>query len=303
MTDEPKKPEPAKPAPAKPEAVKPAAQVAKPAAAQVVAPPPWWRRLRADPPVPIRMALGGALVFLVFLFWWFITHGPVVERIISPAKLPSPGEVWDSISLMGERHLGDSIFDTLQRVFLGVGIASLVGVTLGVVAASHRGVSAALGPLVIFLRSVPMGALLPLTLILFSTGEEQKIMFIFLAIVPFVFSDTMKAVSLVPERYVETAQTLGASRTQIILKVLVPLSIPDIITSIRFQVGLALGYIMLAEEIDTPRGLGQLIMGSEREGPREHVYLLLFIIALLAYVIDLTLRTIQRGAFTWRRDL
>ena len=82
-------------------------------------------------------------------------------------------------------------------------------------------------------------------------------MFIFLAIVPFVFSDTMKAVSLVPERYVETAQTLGASQlADHLRKVLVPLALPDIITSIRFQFGLALGYIMLAEAIDAPAGLG-----------------------------------------------
>jgi ABC-type nitrate/sulfonate/bicarbonate transport system permease component len=128
-------------------------------------------------------------------------------------------------------------------------------------------------------------------------------MFIFLAIVPFVFSDTVKAVSIVPERYVETAQTLGATKFQIIRKVLVPLALPDIVTSLRFQLGLALGYIMLVEEINAPLGLGKLIMGSQRQGPYEHVYLLLFVIALTAFLLDLVLRTIQRGVFTWRRDL
>jgi ABC-type nitrate/sulfonate/bicarbonate transport system permease component len=265
--------------------------------------PPWWRTLRADPPAPVRLALGFGLIGVLLLVWWLMTRGAATERIISPSKLPSPGEVFGSFSALVHRQLVDSMIDTLQRVFKGVGLAALVGISVGVLAASNRGVGSALAPLVIFLRSVPMGAMIPLTLLLFADGEHQKTMFIFLAIVPFVFSDTVKAVSIVPERYVETAQTLGATKFQIIRKVLVPLALPDLITSLRFQLGLALGYIMLVEEINAPLGLGKLIMGSQRQGPYEHVYLLLFVIALTAFLLDLVLRTIQRGVFTWRRDL
>jgi ABC-type nitrate/sulfonate/bicarbonate transport system permease component len=265
--------------------------------------PPWWKTLRADPPAPIRAGLGFGLIALVLLLWWFVTHGDPVDRIISPSKLPSPGEILGAFGALMKRDISDSIIDTLQRVLLGVSLAAIVGVSVGVLAGANRGAGSALAPIVIFLRSVPMGAMIPLTLMLFGDGEKQKTMFIFLAIVPFVFSDTIKAISIVPERYVETAQTLGASRWQIIRKVLVPLALPDIITSLRFQFGLALGYIMLVEEINTEHGLGKLISGSQRLGLSEHVYLLLFVIALLAFSIDLVLRTVQRGVFPWRRDL
>jgi ABC-type nitrate/sulfonate/bicarbonate transport system permease component len=264
---------------------------------------PWYRTLRAEPPLQIRLAIaGGFLAFLLFL-WWFITRGEPTEAIISPSKLPSPGAVLGSFSSLSERHLGDSIVSTLTRVFEGVALAALVGISLGVVAGSLRAVSAALGPIVIFLRSIPMGAMLPLMLVLFATGEKQKVMFIFFAVVPFVFSDTMKAVASVPERFVETAKTLGASNRQILQKVLVPLALPDIITSLRFQFGLALGYIMLAEAIDTPSGIGRLLNDGERRGLIENNYLMLFIIALLAFAIDLTIRTLQRGLFPYRKDL
>ena len=164
-------------------------------------------------------------------------------------------------------------------------------------------IGAAVAPIVIFLRSIPMGALLPLMLMLFATGEKQKVMFIFFAIVPFVFSDTVKAISIVPERYVETAQTLGASNRQILRKVLVPLALPDIVTSLRFQFGLALGYVMLAEAIATTSGLGVMLNNNERMGNIEQNYALLFIIALLAFMIDFAIRFFQRGVFQWRRDL
>lgn len=291
------------PAPAKAQASKPAP--AKPTADpnRIPEAPPWWRTLRADPPALTRTLLGVGFIAVILALWWFVTHGAPTDRIISPSKLPSPGEVFGSLGKLFDRDLGTSIADTLQRVLIGVALASLVGVAVGVAASSHRGIGSALAPLVIFLRSVPMGAMIPLTLLLFGDEEKQKTMFIFLAIVPFVFSDTVKAISIVPERYVETAQTLGASRWQIIRKVLVPLALPDIITSLRFQLGLALGYIMLVEEINAPHGLGKLIMASQRLGPYEHVYLLLFVIALIAFSIDLLLRTVQRGIFAWRKDL
>ena len=286
--------EPAKPAKA--------AEPAKPAGPVVPKAPPWWRALRAEPPAHLRAVLGLAMVFLVAALWWITTRGEAEFRIISPSRLPSPGEVMGEIGTLRQRALGDSIIDTLERVFVGVGLAAIVGVGAGVIASANRGIGAVLNPLVIFLRSVPMGALFPLTLLLFSE-QRQKTMFLFLALVAFVFSDTVKAMMSVPERFVETAQTLGASRFQIIRKVLVPLALPDIITSLRFQFGLALGYVMLAEEYNTRYGLGQMINMSQRLGPTEHVYLLLLLIAVLAFGIDLVLRTIQRGLFAWRKDL
>jgi ABC-type nitrate/sulfonate/bicarbonate transport system permease component len=289
---------PAKAAPAKATPAK-----ATPAEPSLPEPPPWWKTLRADPPAAIRTALGVGLIALIFLLWFVLTRGDVVDRIISPVKLPSPGEVFGSFGKLLDRELTKSIIETLQRVFLGVVLAALVGVGVGVVAAANRGVGSALAPLVIFLRSVPMGALIPLTLLLFADGEKQKTMFIFLAIVPFVFSDTVKAISIVPERYVETAQTLGATNLQIVRKVLVPLALPDIITSLRFQFGLAFGYVMIAEAIAADSGLGFMLNVSEKRGAIERIFALLFVIALLAFVIDVVLRYLQRGAFRWRQDL
>jgi ABC-type nitrate/sulfonate/bicarbonate transport system permease component len=60
---------------------------------------------------------------------------------------------------------------------------------------------------------------------------------------------------------------------------------------------------MLVEVINTPHGLGTLLTTSERQGLSEHIYLLLFVIALIAFTLDLLLRTLQRGLFSWRSDL
>lgn len=292
-------------------------------------PPPWWRTLRADGPLVVRILIGVAAVAVVILMWWLLTRGGPTDAVISPSKLPSPGAVflkqdravytdardpetgrpvmknvgYRAIGSLVDRGLDQAIFATLKRVVIGMLWAALVGILLGVVAGSFKAVGAALNPLVIFLRSVPMGALLPLTLVAFGATEGQKSKFIFLAVVPFVFSDTVKAIAAVPQRYIETAETLGAGRLQIIRKVLFPLALPDIITSLRFQFGLALGYVMLAEAINAETGLGALLNAGEREGLIEEKYVLLFVIALLAYVLDAGIRFFQRGIFHYRKDL
>ena len=144
----------------------------------------------------------------------------------------------------------------MRRVLIGFGLAIAVGVPLGVLAASWRVFEAGGAPFALFGRNVPIAALIPLTLMWFGIDETQKVMFIFIACVPFVYSDAVTAIAGVPDRYVETAQTLGASQLQIVAKVLVPLAMPEIYNSLRQLFGLAFGYIMLAEVVNSEYGLG-----------------------------------------------
>ena len=88
---------------------------------------------------------------------------------------------------------------------------------------------------------------------------------------------------------------------QAVRKVLFPLALPDIINSLRLLFGLAFGYIMLAEVINAEHGLGSIIILSQRRGPREHIYLCLIIIALLAYGIDRLILYSQHYFFPYRR--
>ena len=258
--------------------------------------------LRVPPPRLTRQLVGAAAVGVVVLVWWLATLGASAEsRLISPVILPSPAEVIRSFpTLLNERGLLQSIAATLKRVLIGFGLAALVGVPLGILAGSWRVLEAAGHPVALFGRNLPVAALIPLTILWFGIDETQKVMFIFIACVPFVYSDAVAAIVGVPERYVETAQTLGASQFQIVSKVLVALALPDIYNSLRHLFGLAFGYIMLAELINAEHGLGYLLMTSQRRGLSEHIILILIIIGALAYGIDRLLFWFQRGLFPFR---
>lgn len=265
----------------------------------------WIIRLRDEPPFPMGKLLGAGALGLVFVVWTLATLGDVPEvRFVSPTILPSPTEVFGSLgSLITERQLAQSITATLRRLFLGFGLAILVGVPAGIFAGSFRAFEAFMAPMMLFGRNVPIAALIPLTIVWFGIGEAQKVLFIFIATLPFVLTDAAKSVISVNQRYVETAQTLGATQWQIIRKILVPLAVPDMYTNLRHLFGLAFGYIMLAELINAEHGLGFLLSNSQRRGLSEHIFLILILIGLLAYVIDRTLLWLQRGLFPYRRDL
>jgi NitT/TauT family transport system permease protein len=246
-----------------------------------------------------------ACIAVVLGLWWFLTRGPAEERIIPPSKgLWSPQETFATFGeLWFERALTRNLITTLRRLVLGFGLATLIGVPLGVLCGCFPRAQAFFLPLTLFGRNIPVAALIPLTYSLFGIGEFQKIMFIFIACVAFVVWDTARAVADVGGEYIDTAYTLGANSWQTIMNVLVPLALPSVFNSLRLLFGLAFGYIMLSEVIKfggESGGLGDLINTSQRRGPRQHVLLVLLVIPPVALVIDRLLFWIQSELFPYR---
>jgi NitT/TauT family transport system permease protein len=263
------------------------------------------KELRGEIPTWQALVLGAACLALVSAIWWALTAGEIAEeRRLGPAVLPSPAETFaDFDSLWFEHALTRNTLVSLKRVVLGFGLAALVGVPLGVLSGCFRRIGAFFAPLMIVGRNIPVAATIPLTLSLFGIGEFQKIMFIFIACVAFVAIDTATAIADVSSRYVDTAYTLGAKRRQIVTKVLVPLALPAVFNSMRLLFGLAFGYIMLAEVIQTQDsgGLGSIInFGQSRGGHRTYILLVLMLIPLVALLIDRILFWIQRQLFPYQ---
>jgi ABC-type nitrate/sulfonate/bicarbonate transport system permease component len=264
-----------------------------------------WVRLRGEIHPVVAVLLSVSCIALCFAAWWFVTRGETEEdRIVSATSLPSPAETFSTFkSLWFDRALTRNLLVTLKRVTLGFALALAVGVPLGVLAGCFASVRAFLAPLVIFGRNIPIAALIGLTFVFFGIGETQKVMFIFFACVAFVLADTTASIIDVGQQYVDTAYTLGASRWQAIIKVLVPLALPSVFNSARLLFGLAFGYVMLAELVrmgSEAGGLGNLINVSMRQGPRAHVYLIVLIIPAVALGIDRLLYIIQRSLFPYR---
>lgn len=261
--------------------------------------------LRAEIPAWQAALLGVLCLAVCGAIWWWLTSGAIVEeRLLVPAVLPSPAETFgDFHSLWFDNALSRNTFVSLRRVVLGFGLAALVGIPLGVLCGCFRRVNAFFAPLMIGGRNIPVAAAIPLTLSLFGIDEFQKIMFIFIACVAFIVMDSATAIADVSSRYIDTACTLGASRRQIILKVLVPLAMPSIFNSLRLLFGLAFGYIMLAEVIQTAGdvgGLGSIISIAQRRSHPTYILLVLMLIPIVALAIDRLLYWVQKQLFPYQ---
>ncbi len=262
--------------------------------------------IRDEPTIWGKALMAGLCLLLIFLVWQLVTGGGASEeRIVSRTTLGSPAEVFGSFPSLwaddaGRLILLDHLMASLARVLEGFLLAILIGVPLGILCGTFKRIDAFFAPISIFGRNVPISALVPLTLLWFGIGEAQKVGFIFIACVAFVLFDSARAVSNVGKDYLDTAYTLGASRRQVMTKVLIPLAMPDIFNTIRLMFGLAFGYIILAEAIDADKGVGKLIMLAQRRGPREHVYLILLFLTVVAFLLDRFLWFCQRQLFPYR---
>lgn len=268
--------------------------------------PGGWLTLRKPIPQWLSIALGLCCIASVLGLWWFLTRGVPEERILRYTSLPSPAETFAPEQLHNlwfDNALTRNLFASLRRVVLGFALAAAVGIPLGILSGCFPWIAAFLGPINVFGRNIPIAALIPLTFALFGIGELQKVMFIFIAAVAFVMMDTASAVADVSSRYIDTAHTLGASRRQIILKVLVPLAMPRVFNSLRLLFGLAFGYIMLAELVTEgggTGGLGNIILVAQRRGHRETIVLVLMVIPAVALAIDRALWLVQRSLFPYQ---
>lgn len=233
--------------------------------------------------------------------WAFVTTGAAEERVISPTILPSPAEVVRSFPLLWfDRALTRNFAVSFVRVLEGFALGVAFSFPLGVLMGAFTKVKAAFTPLTVFGAYLPIPTLVPLTLSLFGTGELQKVMFLALAFSIYLVPLFVAAVDSVDDTYLKTAYTLGATKGQAITHVLLPISWPDIWQAMRLGFSVGWSYILLAEMVDVGRGLGGIIITSQRRGPREHIYLVLVFIVIVAFVTDKLWGAIGRFLFPYR---
>ncbi len=257
--------------------------------------------IRESIPQWMRWGYGVIPIGLILLAWFFVTTGTAEERVISPTILPSPVEVARSFpELWFDRALARNLLISLGRVVGGFGLAVAVTFPLGLLMGSFTRVKAAFSPLSVLGAYLPIPALVPLTLSLFGTGEMQKILFLALAFAIYLLPLIVAAVDGVDDMFLKTAYTLGADRGQAVEKVLLPLAWPDIFRALRMGFGVGWSYILLAEMVDIGKGVGGLVITSQRRGPREHIYLILLCIVVLAFLTDKLWATVEKALFPYR---
>lgn len=269
--------------------------------------PRWLTSIRGQVPQGPAIALGLLPVLALLAVWWGLTAGIPEERAISPTILPSPTEVAQQIPVLlakktedGGNALLHHVAVSVGRVALGFVIGIALAFPLGVAAAAFGAVRATVAPMMTASGYIPIATLVPLTMSWFGTGETQKVVFLAMAFAIYLLPLVVKAVDAVPDVFVRTAYTLGATRWQVVSRVLVPIALPDIWHALRLAFGVGWTYIVLTEALVLADGLGFLVEIARRRGPREQIYLAILVITGIAWLADLVWERLGRVLFPYR---
>jgi NitT/TauT family transport system permease protein len=240
------------------------------------------------------LAAGGVATFL--LAWAALSYGGLVPRAI----LPSPTDVARAVPFLHfEEALVRSALASLYRVLMAFLLSAAVAIPLGLLMGTFPPVRAFFQPLIDPLRFLPISALVPLFIVWFGIDDLQKVMFLFVGTVVYLLPLVVEAVERVDDVYVQTATTLGATGCQLVWRVLVPGSLPAIGEALRVMNGIGWTYVILAEVVNAPSGLGHLITVSQRYGHVDRMFALVIVILLIGVVTDLLISAANRRLFRW----
>jgi NitT/TauT family transport system permease protein len=256
--------------------------------------------VRARIPEGTARALSFGSVLLFFVAWFLCTLGD--KPFIDPLKLPPPHEVLRALMHLVFTDLGPELGVSAARVSIAFLMCIAVSLPLGVAMGAFEAVNRWVDPIISPLRFTPMNAFVPIFIMWFGIDESEKIAFLFFATVVFLLPVVVDAIRSVPEELVQTAQTLGATRWQLIRTVLVPAALPQIFDNFRVMNGIAWGYILLAEMVNSRRGLGHLFDAAWRSNKSDEILALILVVGVVGLVSDLAIRTLNGLLFRWRES-
>lgn len=199
-----------------------------------------------------------AVVAAIVLIWWAVYETGFWDRVL----LPSPASVWESLSthLTGPNGLLAVAYRSVFRLFVGLGLAVVIGTPIGLAMARWELFQRSVGSLMVGLLALPSIAWLPLAVLWFGINEKAVLFVVVIGAVPAVATATASSVRMVPPPLVRAGRTLGARGWVLYGRVVLPAAVPGFIAGLQQAWAIAWRALMAAELlIAGARGLGHLI--------------------------------------------
>ncbi|HQT00921.1 MAG: ABC transporter permease [Hydrogenophilales bacterium 16-64-46] len=220
-------------------------------------------------PLPARQGLGARLLAalpgmlsaalslgLFVAFWYFATKYKL-DFYIRFNNIPSPGEVWQNAVILSDSvRFYENMAISMRRILFGFGIATVLGIALGLLIGQYRPVRALLFPVFEVLRPIPAIAWVPMAIMLWPSNETSIVFITFLGSFFPILLNTIHGVNSVDPVLVRAARCLGASESALLRQVILPASLPHIFTGLAIGMGVAWVSLIAAEMISGQYGIG-----------------------------------------------
>lgn len=228
----------------------------------------------------------------------------------NPIYLPAPHQVakafYTAFTTAPERRDGqwlhESLWHSMQIIFWGFMLSSLIGVPLGILCGTYSAVSRLQEPFIEFFRYLPAPAFGALAVAILGIYDGPKIAIIVIGTFfqqVLVVANTTRKLDMA---LLEAAMTLGAKRLQLLFRVVVPGILPDLYRDQRILLGWAWTYLIVAELIGTSSGITWFITQQARYKHFDNVYAAIMMIGIIGLAMDLLLAWLGRHLFRWERS-
>ncbi len=261
-------------------------------------PRPFWQ---LSEPIPARLdwILRVLSVVIPLALWWLLSS----SGLVNPKFLPSPVAVVSSFGeLWSQGVVLEDLGASLMRVGSGFLLAAVVSVPLGIAMGAFATVRSLFEPIIGIVRYMPAPAFIPLLIIYLGLGEEPKIALIFIGVIFFNTLMIMDAVKFVPKHLLEATYTMGGSRRQTLMQVITPYVLPNIIDAFRINMAAAWNLVVVAELIAANEGLGKRIAIAQKFFRTDEIFAYLILLGVIGFLIDLSLRWLQKVTCKWAVD-
>ncbi|MGN0094069.1 MAG: ABC transporter permease [Methanobrevibacter sp.] len=235
------------------------------------------------------------LPIIVLIVWYLITDG---FGLVPSFKLPSPVDVCHSAyTIIMNGRLLDNTISTLIKVFLGIILASIVAIPVGICLGYSKTLDSFCSLLISILRPIPPIAWIPFSILWFGIGLNSAVFIIFMGCVFPLLVYTIDGVKRTPSILIESAQTLGADNGTILRRIILPSSVPYIVSGLKVGVSIALMCTVAAEMIGSSTGLGYMIQTASNLMDPGTTVVGMLVIGLIGILFDYGFTKIQDKIF------
>lgn len=235
-------------------------------------------------------------VSIAFALWTWVSTRPSMGSIIV-----SPAQTWQAfVSQWQAGKLPIHIRDSLQRVILGFSLGFICSIPVAFLLGWYEGFRVIVEPWIQFLRTIPPIALIPIIIAVFGIGTSAKVAIIFFAVFLTMVITIYQGVKNVDATLIKAARVFDATDAQIFFHVVVPASVPYILTGVRLGLASALTTLVAAELTGAATGLGVMIQTAGNYFRMDIVLMGIIVIGVIGFVLDKLVLLAEKKLTAWQ---
>jgi len=238
-----------------------------------------------------------AILAMVLAAWEWLPRWAIVNAELLP---PLSDVLAMFFTILGRSQVQEAIGVTTGEVVLAFMFAVPIGAGVGVLVAESEYFGQIFRPMLFYVFSIPKSIFLPMFILVFGIGFEQKVAYAAFSTVFIVIMSAAAAVESVKADHVLVARSYGATRTQVLTRVYVPSMLPFLLEALRISMIFNFTGVMIAEMYASRSGIGQLIASWGENFQMPQLFAAVVLLAAVAIAFNETVRWLEARCSTWR---